>query len=101
MFKNELFESLERDLSSDEVKVEESGGECYGITFNVFRESRSYFIEGNYADETYISKNFDKFIQNLKNELNMISRFDFEDETIACCLSEPQLGVYLDEKIND
>ncbi|WP_407374929.1 amino acid adenylation domain-containing protein [Methanobrevibacter sp.] len=101
LFKNELFESLERDLSSDDVDIQKASGDCHGMIFNVYRETASYFIEGNYADETYISDKFNRFIVNLTYELDLIAGFNFEDNDIVCCLSEPQIGVYLDEKIND
>ena len=35
----------------------------------------------------------------LKDELEFIGNYRFDD--IVCCLSESQLGVYLDEKVHD
>ncbi len=101
-FKNELFESLNRQASfTDEMELFDLDSESYGITLNVVRQENSYDVIGDYADNTYIGDGFEEFIDNIKSELEFIGGFDFKDNNIVCCLSEPQLGVYLDEKIND
>ena len=41
------------------------------------------------------------FIENIKSELKFIGDYKFEEEGIVCYLSEPQLGVYLDERVNN
>ena len=101
-FKNELFESLNRQASfTDEMELFDLDSESYGITLNVVRQENSYDVIGDYADNTYIGDGFEEFIDNIKSELEFIGGFDFKDNNIVCCLSEPQLGVYLDEKINE
>ena len=101
-FKNELFESIIPDslLDNDEIDIYKQSLETYGITFNVFRNGNSYNINGQYAGNTYIGDKFEKFIENIKSELEFIGNYKFKDNNIVCCLSEPQLGIYLDEKVN-
>ena len=101
-FKNELFESIipESLLDSEETDIYKHSLETYGITFNVFRDGNSYRINGQYAGNTYIGDKFNKFIENIKSELKFIGNYKFKDNNIVCCLSEPQLGIYLDEKVH-
>ncbi|WP_405295390.1 D-alanine--poly(phosphoribitol) ligase subunit DltA [Methanobrevibacter sp.] len=101
-FKNELFESIipESLLDSEETDIYKHSLETYGITFNVFRDGNSYRINGQYAGNTYIGDKFNKFIENIKSELEFIGNYKFKDNNIVCCLSESQLGIYLDEKVH-
>ena len=71
----------------------------YGITLNIGDLDDSYIIDGEYADKTYLSEKFDEFIENIKSELRFIGEYEFKE--IICSLSEPQLGIYLDEKVNE
>ena len=98
-FRNELFESIDYYLSDDDMVIDQLKSESYGITFNVSRIGESYIINGEYAGNTYIGDGFDSFIENIKDELVFIGNYEFND--IVCYLSESQLGVYLDEKVND
>ena len=100
-FKNELFKSYSLSSSEEDVEIKGTEDESYGITFNVFKGDGFYNILGDYADKTYISNRFELFIENIKWELDFIADYDFENGAVVCCLSEPQLGVYLDEKIHD
>ena len=76
--------------------------ETHGITFNISNTADSYLINGDYAKNTYIGNEFDIFVwKHQKNELEFIGNFQFDDDVIFCGLSEPQLGVYLDEKVHD
>ena len=59
-----------------------------------------YLVGGAYALDTFIGDKYHEFAENIRNELKFIANHKFEDN-IACCLSEPQMGVYLDEKVND
>ena len=99
-FKNELFESINHYLSeNDEISMDHFESESYGITFNVHRVGSSYIVNGDYAAGTYIGDKFNEFKNNIKDELAFISDYEFDD--VVCCLSESQLGVYLDEKVHD
>ena len=99
-FKNELFESINHYLSeNDEISIDHFESESYGITFNVHRVESSYIVNGDYAAGTYIGDKFNEFIESIKDELSFIGNYEFDD--IVCCLSESQLGVYLDEKVHD
>ena len=100
VFKNELFESY-MDSSIDYEEITKKDSKTYGITFNVVRNGDSYSISGDYAKNTYIGDEFDRFIENIKAELEFIGNHKFKDNNIICCLSESQLGVYLDEKANE
>lgn len=33
--------------------------------------------------------------------MDFINKYSFDGEGIVCCLSEPQLGIYLDETVHD
>ena len=99
-FKNELFESFNEYLSAvvenDDVSHDST---IYGVSFNVARLDDSYVVNGDYAESTYLGDKFDEFVENVKHELKFIG--EYETEEIVCRLSEPQLGIYLDEKVND
>ncbi|WP_461463266.1 D-alanine--poly(phosphoribitol) ligase subunit DltA, partial [Methanobrevibacter sp.] len=104
VFKNELFESVNHYLSENiddggEINIGRLDFESYGVTFNVSRVDGSYVISGDYAEDTYLGDKIDVFFDNIKDELSFIANYKFED--IVCCLSEAQLGVYLDEKVYD
>ena len=104
VFKNELFESINYYLSEDdnghgEISSDVLDSESYGITFNVSRVGDYYVINGDYAQNTYLGDKFSVFLDNIKEELRFIANYKFDN--IVCCLSEPQLGVYLDEKVHD
>ena len=102
VFKNELFESMNMYLSQrGEIDSDIFDSESYGITFNIAHEGDSYIINGDYASGTYIGNEFNSFIDNIKSELEFLGNYSFEDEGIVCCLSETQLGIYLDERVND
>ena len=97
-FKNELFESYTPKSTPDNIKHDSTS---YGITFNIIHNADSYIISGDYADNTYISDGFNTFIENIKSELEFLGNYEFNDNNIVCCLSESQLGVYLDEKVHE
>ena len=93
-----MFESinqLSENDNDDEINIAEVDSESYGITFNISRVGDSYVINGDYAQTTYLSDKFSVFLDNIKEELRFIANYKFDN--IVCCLSEPQLGVYLDE----
>ena len=99
-----MFESINYYLSEDdngygEISSDVLDSESYGITLNVSRVGDSYVINGDYAQNTYLSDKFSVFLDNIKEELRFIANYKFDN--IVCCLSEPQLGVYLDEKVHD
>ncbi|WP_407422907.1 amino acid adenylation domain-containing protein [Methanobrevibacter sp.] len=101
-FENELFKSIMQDLSLDYNAMNtDKDSKSYGATFNVSNQGNSYIISGEYANNTYIGYEFDTFLENIKSELEFIGNFNFKNENIICCLSESQLGVYLDEKANE
>ena len=101
-FENELFESIMQDLSLDYNAMNtDKDSESYGATFNISNQGNSYIISGEYANNTYIGCEFDTFVENIKSELEFIGNFNFKNENIIYCLSESQLGVYLDEKANE
>ena len=102
VFKNDLFESinnLSENDNDDEINIEDLDSESYGITFNISRVDDSYVISGDYAEDTYLGDKIDVFFDNIKDELMFIANYEFD--SIVCCLSEAQLGVYLDEKVHD
>ncbi|MER2014298.1 MAG: AMP-binding protein, partial [Methanobrevibacter sp.] len=97
-FKNELFESYIPELSYDYEAIKQDF-ESYGITFNIVRNGNFYEISGDYAGGTFIGDEFNEFIENIKSELKFLGDYQFKDNNIVCCLSEAQLGIYLDEKV--
>ena len=101
VFKNELFKSVNHHLlSGEKLRSNKFQQESYGVSFNISRVDEYYLIGGDYASNTYIGDKFDELLENIKYELEFIANYDF-DEDIVCCLSEPQLGIYLDEKVNE
>ena len=101
VFENQLFKSINEYLSSnDEISIDVYDNEFYGISLNVTRSDGMYLVGGAYALDTFIGDKYHEFAENIRNELKFIANHNFEDN-IACCLSEPQMGVYLDEKVND
>ncbi|WP_461463588.1 amino acid adenylation domain-containing protein, partial [Methanobrevibacter sp.] len=103
-FENDLFESVNYGLSKDDVVVGgldlvDLDGVSFGISLNVSRVGEHYVVGGDYADGTYLGDKFSDFVENIKYELSFIANYKFDN--IVCCLSEPQLGVYLDEKVHD
>ena len=104
VFKNELFKSANHHLSEnnddiDEITINGLDFESYGVTFNVSCVDDSYVIEGDYAEDTYLADKIDIFFNNIKEELRFLANYKFDN--IVSCLSESQLGVYLDEKVHD
>ena len=91
-----LFENID---DGSEINIGRLDFESYGVTFNVSRVDGSYVISGDYAGDTYLGDKIDVFFDNIKDELSFIANYKFD--TIVCCLSEAQLGVYLDEKVYD
>ena len=101
VFENQLFKSINEYLSSnDEISLDVYDAEFYGISLNVTHSNEFYLVAGAYAIDTFIGDKYPEFVENIRNELKFIANHEFEDN-IACCLSEPQMGVYLDEKVND
>ena len=100
VFKNELFESVNHYISSvEDIHTGEFDADSFGISFNVSRNDDVYLVNGDYADGTYIGEKFEAFIENIKSELQFLA--EYEMDNIICPLSEPQIGVYLDEKVED
>ena len=101
VFENKMFKSINEYLSSnEEINVDIYDSDFHGISLNVTRNDEMYLVAGAYATGTYIGDKYSEFVKNIKDELKFIANYKFED-TIACCLSEPQMGIYLDEKVND
>ncbi|WP_458405069.1 amino acid adenylation domain-containing protein [Methanobrevibacter sp.] len=101
VFENVLFKSINDYLDSNEqISIDVYDDEFYGISLNVTHSEDLYLVAGAYALDTYIGDKYDEFVKNIRNELKFIANYNFE-ENIACCLSEPQMGIYLDEKVND
>ena len=99
-YENELFVSVNKtEDSSDELQTVDLDSDSYGISLNVSRDGDSYTVGGDYADGTYLSDKFEEFVDNIKYELRFIGTY--ESDAIVCALSEPQLGIYLDEKVNE
>ncbi|WP_405290050.1 D-alanine--poly(phosphoribitol) ligase subunit DltA [Methanobrevibacter sp.] len=100
-FENELFESVMPQMSfdSDDLEISDLDYDSFGISLNVSRIDDCYVVNGDYADDTYLGDKFEEFIDNIRYELKYIG--DYESDRIICCLSESQLGIYLDEKVND
>ena len=100
IFKNKLFESINHCIAKEnKINTNEFDSQSYGITFNAFHIDDSYIILGDFADNTYIADGFNEFSENIKTELDFI--VNYSEDTVISCLSESQLGIYLDEKIND
>jgi len=100
-YNDDLFESFNMDLDFDmEILSNKLDSESFGINFNILRLDSSYTIKGDYALDTFIGEKFDEFIAKIKDEIEYISSSQFND-IIVCNLSEPQLSVYLDEKLNN
>ncbi|MCR5026154.1 MAG: amino acid adenylation domain-containing protein, partial [Methanobrevibacter sp.] len=94
-FKNNFFESYGVQFDySDAFEV-------YGSELNILRIGNDYVVKGFCAEGTYIDEKYDVFVDNIKNELRFIADYSFMDDGMACPLSESQLGIYLDEKVND
>ena len=101
VFENKLFKSISGNLdSNEELSINQYGGEDYGISFNISQVDGMYLVAGFYAENTYIGDNYHSFVENIKEELKFITDYDYINN-IVCCLSEPQMGVYLDELVND
>ena len=99
-FKNKIFESINHHLFKNEINdINLNKSKTHGITLNISHIDKSYIINGKYADNTYLSDKFNEFIENIKFELKFIGEYEFKE--IICTLSESQLGVYLDEKVNN
>ena len=99
-FKNELFESYDLNLyESEEFAIGESNRTAYGVDLNIYRAGEHYIVKGSYARDTYIGDRFNEFMENIEYELMFIGDYKFDN--IICPLSESQLGVYLDEKVNE
>ena len=100
ILKNEIFKSINHYLSKNNIINSNSLKlETHGITLNISCFEDLYMFNGIYADNTYLSDKIIVFVENIKSELKFIDEYEFEE--IICTLSEPQLGVYLDEKINN
>ncbi|WP_407432411.1 condensation domain-containing protein, partial [Methanobrevibacter sp.] len=101
-FNNDLFESSNHAIFDDDDVVGEDNHDSYsyGVSLNFAIVDGLYVVSGNYADGTFIGDKFSDFINNIKDEMSFISDYGFENGVI-CCLSEPQLGIYLDEKVHD
>ena len=85
----------------NEINFNLLDSESYGITLNAIPLEDSYLFGGNYAMDTYLAKRFDLFIETIESEMKFIANYEFKEDNTVCCLSESQLGVYLDEKVND
>ena len=102
VFKNELFESVDRYLSEvEDINTDAFDFESFGIILNISRLDTSYVFSGDYAENTYIGNRFDEFVENIKSELDFLTNYEFKDGAIVSCLSESQLGIYLDEKVHE
>ncbi|MCR5027402.1 MAG: AMP-binding protein, partial [Methanobrevibacter sp.] len=99
-FKNELFKSFDAELPLDREICEVYDEDQWGIDFNVSRAGNDYIVGGNCAEGTYIDDKLSEFIKNIKSELEFIVSYGLDD-IIACPLTESQLGIYLDEMVND
>ncbi len=100
IFKNKLFESLDIYLSDKDVDTDIFESDSYGITMNIAKVKNGYILGGDYAKDTYLGDKYPTFIENIKLELDFIENYQFDDG-LVCCLSEPQWGIYLDEKVHD
>ena len=99
-FENDLFKSVNMmQYSPDELQLVEGDSDSFGIGLNVSRIGDSYIVGGDYAECTYLGDGFEEFVDNVKYELKFIG--EFKSDAIACPLSESQLGIYLDEKVNE
>ena len=76
-FKNELFKSYSLASSKEDVEINVTEDESFGITFNVSKGDGFYNVRGDYADKTFISNRFGLFIENIKWELDFIADYDF------------------------
>ena len=100
VFKNDIFQTINDYLSSkDEIKIGNFDSISYGITLNVSRLEDKYIFNGDYPEDTYLAWKFEDFVGNIEYELEFIGQYEFKE--IICPLSESQLGLYLDEKVND
>ena len=100
VFKNELFKSLMYYSESiNEINIFEIDSISYGITLNVSHVMESYVISGSYAGGSYLGDKFNEFVANIESELKFIGQY--ESDTVICALSDYQLGIYLDENVND
>ena len=101
VYRNELFESLDKYLSSnDKINLRSFESISYGISLKISKVNENYVINGDYAEDTYIGDKFEDFIDNIKHELEFIGNYQLKKESIICCLSEPQIAIYLDEKVH-
>uniref|UniRef100_UPI00388DB6AC amino acid adenylation domain-containing protein n=1 Tax=Methanobrevibacter sp. TaxID=66852 RepID=UPI00388DB6AC len=100
IFKNKLFESLNNYLSDKDIETDIFESNSYGITLNIAKIKDGYILGGDYAKDTYLGEKYPTFIENIKSELEFIGNYQFDDG-LVCCLSEPQWGIYLDEKVHD
>ena len=102
-FENEMFQSYKNKLYSDseEITLFDLDSTSFGVTLNIYRIDDSYLVRGDYASDTFIGDKFKEFIDNIKFELDFIGNNNPNYDNIICCLSEPQLGIYLDEIVHD
>ncbi|MBQ2612572.1 MAG: amino acid adenylation domain-containing protein [Methanobrevibacter sp.] len=96
-YKNKLFKTF--NIKSDTDGLELNDVNHYGIDLNILRLNDDYIITGHYAEGTYLSDKFNSFVDNIKYELEFIGNYEFEN--IVCLLTESQIGMYLEENIQE
>ena len=73
-FNNEMFESLEVQALDDKTKELYSENTHYGIDLNIYKVKEGYLVKGSCSVGTYLDEMFAEFVDNIKSELELISK---------------------------
>lgn len=74
-FTNEMFESLEVQALDDKIKEFYSENTHFGIDLNIYKVKEGYLVKGSCSVDTYLDEKFSEFVDNIKSELELISKY--------------------------
>ena len=69
-----MFESLEVQALDDKTKELYSENTHYGIDLNIYKVKEGYLVKGSCSVGTYLDEKFAEFVDNIKSELELISK---------------------------
>lgn len=102
-YSNNLFSSINDRLS--DVWFENLGQKTVtGIDLNIKLFNNCYMVEGNCPKYTFLHKKYKVFLKNIDKEICSVNKQLnklFNSQTYVYELSNEQLGIYLDEKVNE
>ncbi|MCQ2787174.1 MAG: condensation domain-containing protein, partial [Bacilli bacterium] len=100
-YENSLFAPLSLD-SDESIKVGQVNRDeiTYGLSLNISKHHDTYLLNATCPDQTYLSKKYQSFLKNVKEEAKLLIK-ELKEKTYIYPLYEEPLGVYLDEKMNN